>query len=127
MTRTMTMNLTIEDEEKLIASQIATARHELEIAEKAARAARFEVDKKKAVLATLTQAALDYMTGNGLTECEAFKVRRSYRVDVENIDSVPNDYIRIKTISEVNKDKIRKDKPIGNWYVMNEHLSIEVK
>ena len=120
-------NLTIEDEEKFIAEQIASARHELEIYEKAARAARWKVDQQRATLQTLTQVALDYMTGNGLTECEAFRVKRSFRVDVESIDAVPPEYLRVKTITEINKKKIRAERPQGNWYVFEEHLSVEVK
>jgi hypothetical protein len=124
----MTMtNLTIEDEEKFIAEQIASARHELEIYEKAARAARWKVDQQKTALATLTQVALDYMSGNGLTECEAFRVKRSFRVDVESIEAVPAEYLRVKTITEINKEKIRQERPDANWYTMTEHLSVEVK
>lgn len=119
--------MNIQDEEKFIAEQIATARHELEIYEKAARAAKFKVDQQKAALATLTQAALDYMTGNGLLECESFRVKKSYRVDVESIDAVPAEYIRTKVTKEINKEKIRLERPQGNWYVMAEHLNMEVK
>ena len=121
------MTMTTEQEEQFIAGQIQSARHELELAEKAARAARFEVDKRKADLNTLTQAALDYMTGNGLTECDAFKLRKSYRVDVENINAVPAEYIRTTVKEEINKEKIRAERPQGNWYVMEEHLNVEVK
>lgn len=121
------MTMTIQDEEKFIASEIAEARYQLELAEKAARAARFEVDRRKAALATLTTVALDYMTGNGLTECNAFKLRRSYRVDVESIEAVPEEYIREKVTREVNKDKIRSEKPDANWYTFVEHLTVEVK
>lgn len=123
----MTMTMTVEQEEKFIADQIATARHELEIAEKQSRAAKFEVDKRKDALATLTQAALDYMTGNGLLECDSFRLRKSYRVDVESIDAVPAEYIRTKISQEINKEKIRSQKPAGNWYIFSEHLNIEVK
>lgn len=121
------MTMTIEDEEKMIADQIQSARADLEIYEKAARAARFEVDQQRAALQTLTQAALDYMTGNGLTECESFRVKKSYRVDVEDISSVPTEYLRVKTITEINKDKIRAERPDANWYTMAEHLNVEVK
>lgn len=123
----MTMTMTIEDEEKMIASEIAEARHQLEIYEKAARAAKWKVDQQRAQLATLTQAALDYMTGNGLTECEAFRIRKSYRVDVENIEAVPPEYLRVKTTTEINKEKIRAERPAANWYTMSEHLTVEVK
>lgn len=119
--------MTIEEEEKFIADQLAHARHELEIYEKAARAAKWKVDQQKAALETLKQAAFDYMTGNGLIECEAFKLRKSYRVDVENIEAVPPEYLRVKTITEINKEKIRAERPVGNWWILSEHISVEVK
>lgn len=119
--------MTVEEEERFIAEQLESARWRVEVAEKEERAAKFKVVQAKAELDVVKQAALDYMKGNGLKECEAFYLKPTYRVDVENIEAVPEEYIRKKVTQEVNKDKIRKERPVGNWYIMKEFESVVVR
>lgn len=114
------------DEEKLIADVIYNAQRDVEALEKKKRAIQHDLNHAKSFLEDANQAALDYMQETGLVECDAFKLRTSYRVDVEDIASVPEDYLRVKTTTEINKQKIRADKPQANWYTLTPNYSVEV-
>lgn len=119
--------MTNDEEENLIRDQLSTARMAVEAAERAKRQASDNLAVMKENLAQVQQAALDYMKGNGLVECDAFRLRKSYRVNVENIDAVPDEYKRTKTTIEPDKAKIRANKPEGNWYIMEESETVEIK
>ncbi len=121
------MTMTHEHEEKLIAEAILVASEMLEIAKKEKRAATNKQQQAQQNYDDMLQAALDYMQGNGLVECDSFVMTKSYRVDVESVDSVPEEYQRIKTTIEVDKARIKADKPAANWYTIAEHKNVKVK
>jgi hypothetical protein len=52
---------------------------------------------------------------------------KSYSVDVETIGAVPESYIRTKVFKEIDKQKIRDERPQGNWYTMKESNKITVR
>lgn len=113
-------------EERLIAEQIAAAKEAVITAKKDSVLAQQALKASESRLDAAMQAATDYMLGNGLLECESFKLTTSYRVDVADIEAVPDEYIRVKTTKEVDKAKIRATKPAGNFYVMSEHYGIKL-
>lgn len=123
----MTNTMTIEDEEKFIIEQLLSARHAAKLAkQKLIEAENFEEATE--------QALLDYMLANGLKKTEAgdFTVTlgESESVDVSDIDSVPEKYIRTKVVKEVNKALIRAEKlPPSNWlsYTTKPKLTIKHK
>lgn len=119
--------MTNNDEENLIYVLLQIAARKLEEAKKAKRTASWKVEEAQANFDEMHQAALDYMQGNGLLETDFFKITTSYRVDVESIDAVPDDYLRVKTITEIDKAKICTNKPAGNWYVLTPNLTVKAK
>lgn len=119
--------MNIQDEERFLAECISDAKAKVREAEKAKREAGWALDKAKIHLELSLQNAMDYMKGNGLLECDAFKIRKSYRVNVESIGAVPEEYQRVKTTIEPDKVKIKANKPSGNWYIIEENESVEIK
>ena len=117
--------MTIDNEERLILKHIVAAREAESLAKKEAVLATHKLNAARKNLEEAERAAIDYMLGNGLLECDCFKLTTSYRVDVADIDSVPEEYIRTKITKEVDKAKIRATKPAGNFYVMTENYSIK--
>lgn len=114
-------------EERRIADQIAAAKEEVALAKKASILAQQALRASETRLMNTMQAATDYMLGNGLLECESFKLTTSYRVDVPDINAVPDEFIRTKTTKEVDKVKVRGVRPAGNWYSMSENYGIKLK
>ena len=119
--------MTIQDEEKFIADQIETAQMAVREAEKAKRLASDNLQTMRDHLETVKQAAIDYCLGNGLKSCDSFSISSTYSVDVEDIDAVPEEFIRTKITKEANKVLIREAKPQGNWYVMKEGYKLHIK
>ena len=124
------MNSQPEDEEKFLLeylnscnsalleykTKLLDAKNHLAFAEKKAEDAK--------------QAVVDYMQGNGLVETDYFKISTttSKSVDITDIDSVPDEYIRTK--KEVNKAAIKALKlPESNWlkYSEKENIRLDVK
>jgi hypothetical protein len=123
--------MTNENEEQLLTEELLFARKDLELAKQTVAMARIEQNKAEAYLAGVEQAVADYFTGSGLLKFEAGNVTvelgKSYSVDVETIDAVPEAYIRTKVVKEVDKQRIRDERPAGNFYVMKESNKITVR
>jgi len=117
--------MTIENEERLILEHIIAVREAEAAAKKAHILATQKLNAAKKNVENAERAAIDYMLGNGLLECDSFKLTTSYRVDVADINAVPEAYIRTKITEEVDKAKIRAMRPAGNFYVMTENHSIK--
>lgn len=112
----------MENELDFILNEYNTATtQEAELKEKHAKA---RARKKLA-----EEALMDYMTGNGLVEDETanqvVRLKRGTTVVVDDIDALPEEYIRVKR--EADRAKIRKMRPQANWYREEETLTLEVK
>ena len=117
-----------QQEEKFLLEQYESARFALENAAK--ELAHCTAVKRGAEhnLETVRQAILDYMAGNGLVKTENFAISTTRAVDVTDIDSVPEKYIRLKR--EVNKALIKAEglTPEGNnWLNYSESTKLTVR
>lgn len=125
------MTMTVEDEEKFLIDQLNGARFALEQHKKAMSALRFEQNALEKRLEKVEEAMVDYMKGNGLVKFSNDKVSislgKSYVVDVNDIDAVPEEFIRTKVTKEPNKVLIRELKPQGNWYTIVESDKLTIK
>lgn len=124
----MTNIMTEQDEEKILIDQLQSKRAKVEKIKAARAALMFDQNEAEHELEQVEQAIIDYMTGNGLLQFANLELGKSYSVDVENIEAVPEKYIRVKTTREVNKALIRAERPEGvNWYTMKESYKLTVK
>lgn len=114
--------MTHNDEEKMIHDQILSARMEAEVLRKESVALQMKRNRADKFLADAEQAALDYMTGNGIVESECFRIKKTQVVDV--LGDYPDEYARIKR--EPDKRKILANKPEANWYTMKENIHLHL-
>lgn len=122
----------MEDEESMLIEQYESARQRVFETEEAFKEAKFQKDKAARELEEMRQALIDFMEGNGLVKTDRLSLAKvtTRSVDVEDIDSVPDEFVRIK--KELNKAKIKADgvSPEGNnWLKYKETTSyrLEVK
>lgn len=118
----MTITHDNEDEEKMIHDQIISARMEVEKLRKESVELQMKRSRADKFLADAEQAALDYMTGNGIIESENFRIKKTQVVDV--LGDYPDEYARIKR--EPDKRKILANKPEANWYTMKENIHLHL-
>lgn len=113
----MTMTNDYEnDEEKFLIDKLLSARHALKLHKEESSARKFKQNQLEKELEDIEQACIDYMTANGLKETSGLSISETYSVDVSDIDSVPEKYIRTKITKEVNKALIRAENlPPNNW------------
>lgn len=111
-----------DEEERMIHDQILSARMEVERLKKEAQELQLRRNRADKFLADAEQAALDYMSGNGIIESENFKIKKTQVVDV--LGNYPDEYARIKR--EPDKRKILANKPDANWYVMKENIHLQL-
>ncbi len=128
----MTMNL--HDEEKFILDQVLSARHDTEFLKTQARELRLKINQAEQREAACEQAFADFMLGNGLTQTQvdefSITLGKSTSVDVTDIDSVPEKYIRTKITKEVNKALIKAEglsADGNNWLKYSEKNTITIK
>jgi hypothetical protein len=117
-----------QDEEKFLLEQYESARFALENAAK--ELAHYTALKRGAEhnLETIRQAIIDYCNGNGLVKTENFSIAKSRAVDITNIESVPEKYIRLK--KEVNKALIKAEgltPENNNWLQFTESTKLTVR
>ena len=115
--------MTNDDEEKMIHDQILSAREQVEILRKQAVELQLKRNRAEKILADAEQAALDYMTGNGIVESENFRIKKTEVIDV--VGEFPDEFARIKR--EPDKRKIAAVKPDANWYTVKENLHIQLR
>lgn len=116
MTMTMTTQDYTDDEEKFLIDKLLSARHALKLHKEESSARKFKQNQLEKELKDIEQACISYMAGNGLKETSGLSISETYSVDVSDIESVPEKYIRTKITMEVNKALIRAENlPPGNW------------
>jgi hypothetical protein len=111
-----------DDEERFIYEQVMSAREQAEILRKQAAELQIRRNRADKILADAEQAALDYMTGNGVIESENFRIKKTQVIDV--LGDYPDEYARIKR--EPDKRKIAAVKPEANWYVVKENIHLQL-
>jgi len=121
--------MNIINEEKFLIDHYESARYALEMAsnEVAYAAAKKRAAEKS--FEDVRQALVDYMQGNGLVKTDRLNiaVSTSKSVEVTDIDSVPEEYLRIT--KEVNKAAIKAlNLPENNWlkYKTTEKITLTV-
>ena len=55
------------------------------------------------------------------------KIGKSETCEVPDIESVPDQFVRFKSIKEPNKILIKELSPEGNWYTIAEHVKLTAK
>lgn len=124
--------MTETEEEVFIVSQVMAARHKVELLKKEAANLRFRISEADRIKEEMEQAMIDYMVANGIakTETDDFNISlgKSMSVDVTDIESVPERYIRVKEVKEVNKALIKAENlPASNWLVYSEKPTLNIK
>ncbi len=105
-----------KDEEKFLLEQYESARFDLEQKTKEAQWATTQKRGAEQRLDDVKQALIDYAEGNGIVETDNFSISETRAVDITDLDSVPEEYIRTKITKEVNKAAIQALKlPESNW------------
>lgn len=123
----MTMTMTLEEEEKFLIDKLLSARHAIELNKKAKRELVAKGSQLEKELADIEQAAIDYMLGNGIKETSGLSISETYSVDVPDVDAMPEEFVRVKTVREPNKNLIRELKPQGNWYSIKQGYKLTYK
>lgn len=125
------MTMTNEEEGLFLVQQVNGLRHDIETISNAARDLTAKKRVKETQLAEAETALADYMKGNGLLQTKegpySVTLGTSTSVEVEDIESVPERYIRVKTIKEVNKALIKAENlPESNWlkYRVSDKITI---
>ena len=114
-----------DEEEKMIYDKISSAKMRVEEIKKQIGEMTLRKNEAEKFLADCEQAAMDYMSGNGLVETECFKITKTQVVDVPDVEALPEEYVRITKAPD--KRKIAAVKPSGNWYAMRENVHILLK
>jgi len=123
------------DEEKLLLDKLLSARHAIELNKNAKRELAMNGNRLEKDLAEIEQAWVDYMLSNGLRETEVghlkLTIGESFSVDVDDINAVPDEFVREKIVREPNKILIRELHKSGklegaNWYSIKESHKLTV-
>lgn len=114
------MTMTTDEEEAFLIDKVLSARHEVILKMDELRALKLSLNQAEQYAESCEQALLDYYAANGITKstCGDFTatISKSVSVDVADIDSVPEKYIRTKITKEVNKALIRAEGlEANNW------------
>lgn len=133
----MTSNSTkTDDEEGFIVGQIQWLRNAVEQNKKQQSALKLESNRLNKELEDAEQALVDYFTANGMTQTHVnkFSITLGYStsIDVDNLDAVPEDYVRVKTTREPNKVLISEMHKAGkldgaNWFSIKTSPKITIK
>lgn len=112
------MTITEHDEEGILIDQLKSARWKLEQIKRQQTKLALDKDLAEHELEVIKQAIIDYMEGNGLVQFANCTLGYSESIDCPDLEAIPDDYIRVKTVKEPNKALIKAAKPQGNWYVV---------
>jgi len=123
----MTMTMTIEEEESLIIDKLQSARHALELHKKECSAMRFKQNQLEKEVDDADRALIDYMLGNGLLKTERVTLGETTAVDAPDVDAIPDQFVRVKTIREPNKVLIKELRPEGNWYSLTKNYKVTIR
>lgn len=119
--------MTHDDEEKFLTQQLFSARERLMELKAAAIELKTRTALEEKRLSDIENAIIVSMQASGVVETEQFKLTPSYSVIVNDIDAIPDEYIRTKTTKEVNKAAIKALRPRGNWWHLHETIGLTVK
>lgn len=122
------MTMTTTEEELFLTQQLLDARRRLDEHKLENSRRKFQQNQLEFELDAIKQAMVDYCTGNGLkqfnTEHYTITLSTSESVDAPDVIAIPNDYLRVRM--EPNKEKIRAERPEGNWYTIKETPSVRI-
>lgn len=126
------MTMTHDQEEAFLIDKVLSARHELALKKDEARILKLAVNQLEQYAADCETALLDYYKTNGIAKstCGDFTVTigNSISVDVADVESVPEKYIRTKIIKEVNKALIRAEGlEANNWLSYSHTPTVTIK
>lgn len=126
------MTMIDDKEERMIFDDILSLRNNVCILESRKQEADANLKKAKERLNQSEQALIDYYKSAGVHQSQigdySITLGSSTSVDVTDIDSVPEKYIRIKEVKEVNKALIRAERlPESNWLRYNVSDKITIK
>ena len=121
----MTNDKTLNDEAQMIHEHLAGARQTLELLHKEKRSILSNIDTAQRYVDEAKQAAIDYMQGNGLVSDDYFRIGKSEAVIVDDVDALPDDFVRIKR--EADKAKIKALRPNASWYRVEETITLTLK
>lgn len=123
--------MTNDEEEQFILNEYLTARQAFETHKREMNLMQVKKNQLETRLEETKQAFVDYMVGNGLKETvvnnHVVRLGESYSVDAPDVDAIPEEFVRIKTIREPNKILIREKRPAGNWYAIKESYKLTVE
>ena len=118
--------MTNEEEENFIIDRLQSARHALELHKQETSVRRFKQNQLEKELAEVEQALIDYMLGNGLLKTERVTLGETESVDAPDVDAIPEEFVRVKTVREPNKILIKELRPEGNWWVLKKTYKITI-
>lgn len=126
------MTMTHDQEEAFLIDKVLSARHELALKKDEARILKLAVNQLEQYAADCETALLDYYKTNGIAKstCGDFTVTigNSISVDVADVESVPEKYIRTKITKEVNKALIRAEGlEANNWLSYSHTPTVTIK
>ena len=116
--------MTNDNEEKALVDKLTGARIALNAHVAETRKRKMEQNRLEKELETAEQAAVNYMLDNGLLQTERMRLGISRSVDIEDVEAVPDEFIRTKITKEPNKILIKEAKPLGNWYTIKTNYNI---
>lgn len=123
----MTNEQTTFDEEGFIYDQLSSAKEALAHAKHKKNLAEMDYKAAEKIYEETKQAAIDWMTGNGVVEGEYFVLRQTKRCVVPDANAVPDEWCRIKTVREPDKNRIKDELPEANWYTIETSYHAAIK
>ena len=129
MTMTNTKNMiSPKDEEDFIIDALQSARHALELHKAETSARRFKQNQLEKQLEDAERTLIDYMLGNGLIKTDRVTLGETESVDAPDVDAIPNEFVRVKTVREPNKILIKEVRPDGaNWYSITKNYKVTIR
>ncbi len=120
-------SLTVDKEESFLIDQLQSAKHALEIHKKEMTAMRLKQNQLEKIVVDTEQAVIDFMLQNGLLQTDRITLGETSSVDVPDVESVPEQFLRIKTTKEPNKVLIKELAPVANWYSIKKNYKLTLR
>ena len=123
------------DEEGLLLSELMEIRNRIRVHKEIDNMRKLDKNLLERRLEEAEQAIVDYMEGNGLKQFESghntVTLGYTNSVDIKDVDAVPDEYCRVKTIKEPNKALLTElfkagSLPENNWMAMKTNPKITV-
>lgn len=122
----------MKNEEQMILDQILSEDEKVLSLTNQMKKLKLELDITKARQTNARQALIDYYKACGVSKSECgdyvMSISKTKSVDVLDIDSVPEKYVRTKTTKEVNKALIKAEGlEANNWLQYKETPKLTIK